>query len=67
MSLESSPVEGVAGVIIKFVNGQFDSVVGVSNSPVHAAAIADQFSETDKAPNVLYKSETVKMFVEHAV
>lgn len=63
----NAPVEGVAGVIIKSFKDQIVDIVGVSNSPIHAATIADQFQQAENSPDVIYTSKTVKMFVEHAI
>lgn len=58
------PVEGQIGVITRFVNNVFDSVVGGAQTEMHASVIADLLQGRDSTPGVEYRVGRVKFYIE---
>jgi hypothetical protein len=56
-----------AGVIIKVLNGVIVDVVGVSNSEVHAIAVAEDLKAADPTVGVEYIPKSAKIYDEAAI
>lgn len=64
---DATPVESIAGVIVKYKNDAIIDVVGVSNSPEHAYNVSQQLQAKDATPGVTYDVITVKVYPEEAI